>query len=345
MRYRISMGRAAALLVCAAAVLAPRASASAQDFFAGKQIKLVVGVEAGPGYDTYARLVARHIVRFIPGKPSIVVLNMPGAGTAKAAEYIYSLAPKDGTLFGMIFPGTVLEPLSAQPDKYRFNPSKFRYIGSADSGVRMCITYKTSRIKTFKDALEIPSIVGGAQPGAAITDYPQMLVNLAGAKFKIVNGYRSSLPTMLAMEQGEIDGVCGLDVSSLRSMRPNWIENHEINLLVQAALEPRRDLLDMGVPSLWDYITGESRKTAEIVVAQQEFQRPFIAPPEMPAEALVILRKAFMAALADPETLAEADKIGLTIGPKNGETVEALVKRLYTSPPELIERLQKALRP
>ena len=128
-------------------------------------------------------------------------------------------------------------------------------------------------------------------------------------------------------------------------MRPNWIEHREVNLLVQAALEPRRDLLEMGVPSLWDYITGESRKTAEIVVAQQEFQRPFIAPPEMAAEALVILRKAFMAALADPETLAEADKIGLTIGPKDGETVEALVKRLYTSPSELIERLQKALRP
>ena len=146
----------------------------------------------------------------------------------------------------------------------------------------------------------ISSIVGGAQPGAAITDYPQMLVNLAGAKFEIVNGYRSSLPTMLAMEQGEIDGVCGLDVSSLNSMRPTWIQNHEVNLLVQAALEPRRDLLEMGVPLLWDYITGDNRKTAEIVVAQQEFQRPFIAPPEMPAEALAILRKAFMEALADP---------------------------------------------
>ena len=182
MEYPLSTCRAAAMLVWTVATLAPGMPAAAQNFYDGKQIKLVVGVEAGPGYDTYARFVARHIARFIPGKPSIIVLNMPGVGTSKAAEYIYSMAAKDGTLFGMIFPGTVLEPLSAPPGKYRFPPSKFRYIGSADTGVRMCLTYKTSRIKTFKDALENPSIVGGAQPGAAITDYPQMLVNLAGAE-------------------------------------------------------------------------------------------------------------------------------------------------------------------
>jgi tripartite-type tricarboxylate transporter receptor subunit TctC len=345
MRYRISAGGVAALLACTTAALALSAPAAAQDFYEGKQIRLVVGVEAGPGYDAYARFVARHMVRFIPGKPAIIVQNMPGAGTSKAAEYIYTLAPKDGTVFGMIFPGTILEPLSAEPGKYRFDPARFTYVGSADSGVRMCITYKTSKIKTFKDALEMPSIFGGAQPGAAITDYAQMMVNLAGAKFKIVNGYRSSLPTMLAMERGEIDGVCGLDVSSLRAMRPTWIDNREVNLLVQAALEPRRDLLESGVPSLWDYITGDNRKTAEIVVAQQEFQRPFIAPPEMPAERLAVLRKAFMAALADPATLAEADKMGLTIGPKDGESVAALVKQLYAASPEQIERLRKALRP
>ena len=345
MYYPIVSTRSAAAALITMASLGPALPVAAQDFYARKQINFVVGVEAGPGYDAYARFVARHIARFIPGKPNIIVQNMPGAGTSKAAEYIYSIAPKDGTVIGMIFPGTIIEPLSGEPGKYRFDPARFTYIGSADSGVRMCITYKTSRIKTFKDALEIPSIFGGAQPGAAITDYAQMMVNLAGAKFSIVNGYRSTLPTMLAMERGEIDGVCGLDVSSLRAMRPNWIGTGEVNLLVQAALEPRKDLLDRGVPSLWDYITGDNRKTAEIVVAQQEFQRPVIAPPEMPADRLDILRKAFMAALSDPEALADADKMGLTIGPKDGETVAALVRQVYASPPELIERLKKALRP
>ncbi len=346
MRHRICASACiAAPLVAAVASLACAQPAAAQDFYERKQVNLVVGVEAGPGYDTYARLVGRHISRFIPGNPTIIVQNMPGASTAKAAEYLYAIAPKDGTTFGLIFPGTILEPLTAEPGKYRFDPPKFAYVGSADSGVRMCITSKASRIKTFKDALEIPSVFGGSQPGSAITDYAQMMVNLVGAKFKIVNGYRSSLPTMLAMERGELDGVCGLDMSSLRAMRPTWVDTGEANLIVQAALEPRKDLLDRGIPSLWDYVSGENRKAAEIVVAQQEFQRPFIAPPDIPVERLAILRKAFMAALSDPTTLAEADKIGLTIAPKDGETVAAQVKRLYASPPELVDRLRAALRP
>ncbi len=329
-------------LTCA---LALSGSPAAQGFYDRKQITLIIGVEAGPGYDTYGRVIARHIGRFIPGKPTVIAQNMPGAGTAKAAEYIYALAPKDGSVFGIIFPGTILEPLTAEPGKYRFDPSKFAYVGSADSGVRMCITYKTSRIKSFKDALETQSILGGAQPGAAITDYSQMMVNLAGAKFKIVNGYRSTLPIVLAMERGEVDGMCGIDMSSLRAMRPTWADTGEVNLLVQASLAPNKQLLNRGVPSLWDYVTGDNRKAAEIVVAQQEFQRPFIAPPETPADRLAILRAAFMATLTDPEVLAEADKMGVTIGPKDGEAVAALVKQLYASPPELIERLRTALRP
>ncbi len=341
MKRSSAIAPAASLLLAAAALDTP---AAAQGFYERKQINLVVGVEAGPGYDAYARFVARHIVRFIPGKPNIIVQNMPGAGTAKAAEYLYAIAPKDGTVFGLIFPGTILAPLT-EPEKYRFDPPKFAYLGSADTGVRMCITYKTSKVKTFKDAMQIPSVFGGAQPGAAITDYSQMMVNLAGAKFKIVNGYRSTLPIMLAMERGEVDGICGIDMSSLRSMRPTWPDTGEANLLVQASLEPSKALLDRGVPTLWDFVTGDNRKTAEIVVAQQEFQRPFIAPPEIPADRLAILRKAFMESLADPETLAEADKMGLAIGPKDGDSVTRLVKQLYASPKDQVERLRKALLP
>ena len=332
------------LTVAALTWIALAAPAATQGFYAQKQINLVVGVEAGPGYDAYGRAVARHIGRFIPGMPTIVVQNMPGAGTAKAAEYIYSIAPKDGTVFGLIFPGTILAPLT-EPEKYRFDPPKFAYIGSADTGVRMCITYKSSRIKTFKDALENVSVLGGAQPGAAITDYSQMMVNLAGAKFKIVNGYRSTLPIALAMERGEVDGMCGIDLSSLRAMRPTWADTGEVNLLVQASLVPNKELTARGVPLLWDFVAGDNRKVAEIVVAQQEFQRPFIAPPGIPADRLAVLRKAFMESLADPETLADATKMGLTIGPKEGEIVEALVKQLYASPPHLVERMRKALLP
>ena len=139
--------------------------------------------------------------------------------------------------------------------------------------------------------------------------------------------------------------MCGIDMSSLRAMRANWADTGEVNLLVQASLQPSRDLLARGVPSLWGFVTGDNRKVAEVVVAQQEFQRPYIAPPEIPADRLAILRKAFMEALADPETLAEADKMGLTIGPKDGATVAALVKQLYASPSDLVERVRKALLP
>lgn len=345
MRKRSTLGRSWAILLSSVvAALACDGSAAAQGFYERKQINLVVGVEAGPGYDAYARFVGRHIQRFIPGKPTIIVQNMPGAGTAKAAEYLYAIAPKDGTVFGLIFPGTILAPLT-EPEKYRFEPPKFAYLGSADTGVRMCITYKTSRVKTFKDALEMPSVFGGAQPGAAITDYSQMMVNLAGAKFKIVNGYRSTLPIVLAMEQREVDGMCGLDMSSLRAMRPQWADSGEVNLLVQASLEPSKELLARGVPPLWNFVTGENRKVAEIIVAQQEFQRPFIAPPGMPDDRLTILRKAFMESLSDAETLAEAEKMGLAIGPKDGETVAKLVKQLYASPPELVAKVRAALKP
>ena len=345
MRRRIwGNGIAASLLAGGLVGLVAAAPAAAQNYYDGKQLSLVIGVEAGPGYDAYGRMVARHMTRFLPGKPSIIVQNMPGAGTAKAAEYIYGIAPKDGTVFGMIFPGTLLAPLT-EPGKYRFEPPKFAYVGNANSGTRTCITYKTSKIKTFKDALTMPSVLGGAQPGAAITDYSQMAVNLAGAKFKIVNGYRSTLPIVLAMERGEVDGMCGIDLSSVRAMRADWVGTGEINVLVQMSLVPSPDLLKQGIPSLWDFVSGDDRKAAEIIVSQQEFQRPFIAPPEIPADRLAILRKAFMEALGDPETLAEADKMGLTIVRKDGDAVAALVKQLYASPPALVERMRKALNP
>ena len=240
-------------LATALAGLATTAPATAQNYYDGKQLSLVIGVEAGPGYDAYGRMVARNMTRFLPGKPNIIVQNMPGAGTAKAAEYIYGIAPKDGTVFGMIFPGTLLGPLT-EPGKYRFDPTE----------IRLCRQrrYRRAHVHHLQDVedqdvqgcLTAPSVFGGAQPGAAITDYAQMVVNLAGAKFKIVNGYRSTLPIVLAMERGEVDGMCGIDLSSVRAMRADWVGTGEINVLVQMSLVPSQDLLKQGIPSLWDFV-------------------------------------------------------------------------------------------
>lgn len=329
--------------VCAASFLAAGA-APAQNFYEGKTVSLVVGTEAGGGYDIYGRVVARHIGRHLPGRPTVIVQNMPGAGSGKAAEFLYVLAPKDGLAFGLIFPGMVVEPLM-QPGKFRFDPTKFEYLGSADSGTRLCVTYKTSKVKTFDDALKIPFTIGGSAPGSSTTDYAQLLVNLAGAKMKIINGYKSSIDTVLAMERGEVDGICGWDSSSFKAQKSDWFNTPEANMIIQTSLEPHPELTKIGVPHAWKYISGENRKIAELVFAQQEFHRPFLAPPGVPADRLALLRTAFMATMNDPEFLADATKSKLTIAPKDAATVTKLVKDMYASPPDLVEKVRRALKP
>jgi tripartite-type tricarboxylate transporter receptor subunit TctC len=332
-----------ALLAIAAAGTAPL-GLHAQSFYEGKTLTIVVGTDVGGGYDLYGRTVARHLGRHVPGKPSVIVQNMPGAGSARAAEYLYVIAPKDGGTIGLIFPGMVVEPLM-QPGKFRFDPTKFEYLGSADSGTRLCVTYKTSKIKTFEDALKLPSTFGGSAPGSSTTDYAQMLVNLAGAKMRIVNGYKSSIDTVLAMERGEVDGICGYDSSSFRAQKGEWFNSPEAYMIIQAALEPNPELTRLGVPHIWKYVTGENRRIAEVVLAQQEFHRPFLAPPGVPADRLAILRAGFMATMTDADFLADAKKMKLSISPKDARTVTELVLKMYASPPDLVDKVNKALKP
>lgn len=316
-----------------------------QSFYEGKQVNLIVGTEAGGGYDIYGRAVGRHIGRHIPGRPTVVPQNMPGAGSAKAAEFIFNLAPKDGSTFGIIFPGIVMEPLIDDTKKFRFDATRFEYMGSADSGTRLCVTHAGSKIKTFDDALKLPSNFGGSAAGSSTTDYAQLLINLAGARMKIINGYRSSIDTILAAERGEVDGLCGYDSSSFRAQKPDWFNTPKSHMILQTALETNQELLKMGVPPLWNYVSGENRRIAELVFAQQEFHRPFVLPPGTPAERVAILRTAFMATLSDPEFLADAGKMKLSIGPKDGPTVAKLVADLYASPPELVAKMRRALKP
>jgi len=313
-------------------------------FYEGKTIHLIVGTETGGGYDIYARTVARHIGRHIPGKPHVIVQNMPGAGSAKAADFLFSMAPKDGLTIGLIFPGMVIEPLM-QPGRFRFDPTKYEYLGTADSGARLCITHRSSKIKTFEDALKMPSLFGGTAPGSSTTDYAQLLINLAGTKMKIVNGYVSTVDTVLAAERGEIDGLCGYDSSSFRAQKPDWFNTPEAQMIVHVSVEPFPELTKMGVPHIWKYVSGENRKIAEVILAQQEFHRPFIAPPGISKERLAVLRTAFMATMNDPQFLEDAKLMKLTIAAKDGDTVAGLVQKMYASPPELLDKVRRALKP
>ena len=318
----------------------------AQDHFAGKTIDFLVGSDPAGGYDTYARIIARHIPRYIPGNPAIAVKNQPGAGSARTAGTIARLVPKDGSVVGIIFPGVVVGPLLDSKQKWQFDPSQFVFIGSADSGTRVCITSAQSKIKTFDDARANKTVLGASAQGGSTRDYAYMLNHAAGSRFEVVSGYKGSADILLAIERGEVDGLCGLDFSSLKAQRGQWLAEKKINVILQTAIESEPDLDRMGTPIVWKYVTGEDDKRAvELIVSQQIFGRPFILPPGTAAEPVRILREAFTKALADKELLADAAKARIDIQPSSGETVQALVERLYKFPPAILERAQRIIQP
>jgi tripartite-type tricarboxylate transporter receptor subunit TctC len=333
------------LLALASAALAA-APAAAADYYAGKTIELVVGGDAGGGYDIYARAVARHLTGHIPGNPTIVVKNMPGAGSTRAGIYISSVAPKDGTSIGAMMPGAIIGPLLDDKPNLQFDPTKVLYVGTADSGVRVCATYGTSKIKTFEDAQKQKTILGASSAGGATRDYAYMHNHTAGSKFEVVSGYKGTVDVALAMERGEVDGMCGWDWSSVKSQKSDWISEKKANVLVQVSLEPLDELTERGVPHIWKFVPKEDdRKVAELVVSQQVFQRSYIAPPQTPAEPLGILRTAFDAAMKDPAFLADAEKMKISITPLAGGKVQDLIGRLYSTPREFVDRAKVVIKP
>ena len=325
-----------------ASLCAANVASAAPAYFEGKQISVVVGNPAGSGYDAYARLLTRHMGKHLPGNPTFIVQNMPGAGSITAAQYLANVAPKDGTVIGTLVPGAIFEPLIEGQAKFRYAPGKFEYIGTADSGTRLCFTSAASGIKTVEDASKAKVIVASTAPQSSATDYALFMNALAGTKFEIVMGYKGPADLLLAMERGEAAGICALDSATIASIRPDWIQTGKINLLVQAGLDVNPDIK---APPIWDYIKGDNRAVAELIVGQQEYGRPFMAPPGTPAGAVKILRKAFMDTMKDPELLAEADKMKIGVRAKSGEEIAAIITKMYESSPELIERTRKVLRP
>jgi hypothetical protein len=326
-----------------AALLALSLPASAQDHFAGKTVRIVVGSGAGGGFDIYGRAIARHIGRHIPGSPAVIVQNMPGAGGGKAASYIQSVAPKDGTAIAAILPGTIFNPL-VSGSVQQYDPSKFRYIGTADNGIRLCVTPRNSRIKTFDDARAQPMTVGATAPGSSMFDYAQLLRNLAKAQFKIIGGYKSTNEIGLAIDRGEVDGVCGWDWSSVKAQQPDY--EQKFNVILQAGLEPSAELTKLGARSAQTYVReGDDRAVLELFLAQQIFGRPYAVPPEIAAEPLAILRRAFDRTMADKQFLDDAEKVKLQITAAPGSMVEEVVSRMYKTPRHIIDRAAEVVKP
>ena len=340
--------RSMVLGLCTAslATLGLSGAACAADFFAGKKVDFIIGGDAGGGYDIYARLIARHLSAFIPGAPLIVPRNMPGAGSGTAAASIFRLAAKDGTVIGALFPGVIVGPLFDDRVQNLFDPTRFNYLATADSGTRVCITGATSKVKTFEDAQKMNTVIGASAAGGSTRDYAAFHKNALGAQFTIVSGYKGTTDIMLAMERGEVDGVCGLDWTSLKSQTPNWLRDKQVNILVQDGIESEPELDALGVPPVWKFISNDTDKRAvELIVSQQIFGRPYVAPPGIPAEQLKQLRDGFMAVMKDKTFLEDAEQGRVDVTPLSGEKVQAVVEKLYAEPKEIVQRAKVLITP
>jgi tripartite-type tricarboxylate transporter receptor subunit TctC len=335
-----------AFLVISIALVGATAPASAADYYAGKTLDLVVGAPPGGGYDIYARVVGRHLGRHIPGTPAVVVKNMPGAGSAKAAQFIERIAPKDGTTIAGVMPGAIMGPLLDDRAEALFDPTKVLYVGTANSGTRVCVTLKTSKIKTFDDTLTQKAAFGGVSTNDSTQEYGYLHKKTAGAQYDVVSGYRGTPDIALAIERGELDGVCGWDWSSFKSQKPDWLRDDKVNVLLQVSLDPHPELTRMGVPVVWKYVKNESdRKVVELVISQTVFHRSYIAPPGTPPEQLATLRTAFDATMKDPQFLDDAEKLRVDIAPLSGAKVQEVVQKLYATPKDVVERAKLAIRP
>jgi tripartite-type tricarboxylate transporter receptor subunit TctC len=336
----------AALIALIALAATGVTRACAADYYAGKSIDLLIGAPPGGGYDIYARALARHYGRHIPGQPSIVAKNMPGAGSARAAGFISTMAPRDGTAIAAIMPGAVMGPLLDEKAEALFDPTKVLYLGTANNGTRVCVARQGSKIKTYDDARAQKAVFGGVSTNDSTRDYGFMHKKTAGALYDVVTGYSGTAEIALAMERGEIDGACGWDWASLKSQRPDWIRDGKINVLLQDGLEPNPELTRMGVPSVFKYVSNEEdRKVVELIVSQQVFLRSYIAAPGLSAEQLATLRSAFDATAGDQEFLKDAETLRIDISPLSGAKVQDLVTKLYAAPKEIVARARQAISP
>jgi tripartite-type tricarboxylate transporter receptor subunit TctC len=322
-------------------------SALAEDFYAGKTISFVLGFDVGGGFGIYARTIANHLPRLIPGHPTIVTRIMPGAGSNIAGAYLYSVAPKDGTSIGGVMANAILSKLMDAQKKNRFEPTEFNYLAGAERGTRLCATFHTSKTKTYEDALKYKTVLGATAPGGSTRDYAEWHRRTTGAKFEIVSGYKGTAALYLAMERGEIDGICGVDWTALKSQRAEMLRDKKLNLLVQDGLEPEPELAALGVPQTWLFIRAElDRKAVRLIVGfQQAFGKAYLAPPGVPADRIRILRQAFADTLRDPKFLAEAKSVRIDIEPQSGETVQQTVNDLYSAPKEVLERIKEIQAP
>jgi tripartite-type tricarboxylate transporter receptor subunit TctC len=333
--------RALPLAVFASLLTLPASAQAPAEFYAGKSVQMVIGFGPGGGYDLWARIVARHIGRHLPGNPNVIPQNLEGAGSFRAANYIYTVAPKDGTVMGLIARDAALGPLTGAPGA-QFDATKMSYLGTPTTETNVCIAFKNAKVKTAQDLLTTQLIVGDTGPGTGTHTYPKALTDLLGMKFKIVGGYPSSSDVFLAMERGEVEGICE-SLDSVTGKRPTWIQDKTVSILFQGGAEVNPEL--KGVPFVPDLAKNpEDKKAIEFLYAGQGIGRPFVAPPGLPPERLKMMRDAFNATMKDPEFIAEVKLRKLDLEPETGEHLEGLIKKTYATPKPIIDRIAELIK-
>jgi len=335
------------VLVCSmlslSAACAPARADPVEDFYRGRSVSLVIGYTVAGGYDTYARVLAHYLGRHIPGNPTIVPQNMAGAGSLRAANFLYNAAPKDGSVIGTFSRGMAMEPLIGASST-QFDSRKFSWLGSGTDEVSTCVTWSDSAVKTWTDALTTPFTVGGEGSASDPDIFATVVRNVFGVKLRLVSGYPGSAEVALAIERREVDGRCGWSYSSLRQQRPEWIERKQVNILVQLALKKSPELPD--VPLITEFATTDrQRQILRLVFSRQAMARPFTAPPGIPAERKQALRKAFADTMADPAFLDEAKQRGLEVNPVSGDEIDTLIGDLYRSPADVVAEVRASIAP
>jgi tripartite tricarboxylate transporter family receptor len=332
-------------LAIAAGVVVVLASsaANAQEvaaFYRGKQLRFVVGSSVGGAYDLYARALARQIVHYIPGNPTIIVQNQPAAGGMVMTNQIYNQGPKDGTVIGVPLNGIPTAPMLQAGAQ--FDAAKLNWIGSANREAYVGFIWHSVPVTRIEDVANRELLVGSTTVGTTMNDFPLLLNDLLGYRFKIVRGYQGTPQINLAIERGEIEGNAGVGWASVKALAQNWIDETKIRILLQYNAEPHPEL--PGVPLVMSLARSDAERAAmRLLFARTEYARPFFLPPDVPRERVEALRRAFDATMKDPAFLAEAAKLQLEVSPMTGEAVQAVVGEIARTPPVVANRVRAAL--
>jgi tripartite-type tricarboxylate transporter receptor subunit TctC len=341
MRKRLCQAAVAAATLLVAFVASAEPAQTPEQFYKGRQLTMIVYSPAGSAYDIYARVLVRHMGKYIPGSPTFIVQYVVGAGGLKAMETLYRIAPKDGSVIGTVGRGLPFEPFLGR-NELKYDPLKMTWIGSMNREATLAMSWHTSKVKTFEDLQQHELLVPGTGAGADSEIIPLAFNSLAGTKFKIISGYRNSTDAALAMERGELEGMAYWSWTAVKSIHPDWVPQKKINLLFHTGTKPVAEIPDVRL--IRNLVTDPTNKRAlEFILAREILGRPFLAPPDLPADRVKVLRDAFVATLRDPDFLKEAAKAKLDVDVVTGAEVDQVLKDAANAPASVIDRVKQAL--